>query len=272
MPLPPKHTSGNRALIERLAGHVAHLLNAGVDGRVEVSPAALDVKLTALLSGQGRKGAEYRDGLLGFQLAGAGREPAELAQVYLDLVLNRRLMLAGAKERHVAHDLFVLLCRRGAADSWAESEFVRSNVHPLPKSREVPADFRSVADRLARISNELMPRNPAKRKRDAKGPLLLTAGPAKAEVADELPAWTAILSSPYWQKQLSPGAPFNELASLVIKAFESANTHYGALLRLGLSPFDWMDTLTINTAKDASSFLTSVKAKAAQGRSRSADP
>jgi hypothetical protein len=259
MPL-SSHPAGNRALIERFGAHVAHLLNAGDGAAVEVKPFALYLRVIALLSGKGRKGPEYRDGLLGFWLPGADRTAEQLAQVYLDGVLERRLMLARGNEQHIAHELFALLCHRGVADGWEASQLARAKSLPAVPAAMAPAplDFESVAVRLAKIDKGLSRGNPAKATAEAKGPLLLLAGQGQAEVADELSAWKAIITSPVRQRQLveGEGEAFHELWSLVIKAFETANVHYGTLLRLGLPPFDWADTLSINTARAVSRFLT----------------
>ena len=56
---------------------------------------------------------------------------------------------------------------------------------------------------------------------------------------------------------------FDELCSLMIKAVETANAPYGALVTLGLSPIDWSEELSVNTAKKVSAFLSDVRLRAA---------
>jgi hypothetical protein len=48
----------------------------------------------------------------------------------------------------------------------------------------------------------------------------------------------------------------------VIKAVEAANAHYGSLVTLRLSPLDWGEELSINTAKKVSAFMSEVRAEA----------
>ena len=69
----------------------------------------------------------------------------------------------------------------------------------------------------------------------------------------------SLSSGPFKLGKLSPGEPFNAFCSLVIKAVENANERYGAILRLGLSPLDWGDDLTVNTAKHVSAFLSAAR-------------
>ena len=104
MPRPPSSVTG-RELVARLAAHIAFLMNDGADRVVEVKPFALFQHLIALLSGRGPLGAAYRDGLLAYRLAAADRSEEEVAQAYIDRVLDRGFMLARADHQHIAHRL-----------------------------------------------------------------------------------------------------------------------------------------------------------------------
>jgi hypothetical protein len=80
--------------------------------------------------------------------------------------------------------------------------------------------------------------------------------------------WGSISSAPLRLKPLAPGAEFNAFCSTVIKAVEAANAPYGAILSLGLSPFDWAEALSVNTAKKVSSFLSVVRQRQGKEESR----
>ena len=251
--------SSGRQLVARLAAHVAFLLNAGKDGMVEVKPFALFQDLLALLAGRGDKGAVYRDGLVSYRLNAADRSAEEVAQAYIDRVLDRGFMLARAEHLHIAHHLFAQLCQRGAAPGWSSTAVRRGNVEAVA-AVNTPADFTIVADRMKFLDKAISPGNPAQSTREMYGPLMLSAGHGNSiEVPEELSAWKAIIHSPAKQIVLETGAPFDRLCSTMIKAFEAANAHYGALVRLGLPPLDWMDAVSINTAKALSAFVTEVK-------------
>ena len=51
---------------------------------------------------------------------------------------------------------------------------------------------------------------------------------------------------------------FDQFCSLMIKAVETANAHYGCLVRLWLSPQDWRG-ITLNTCKQVSAFVSAVR-------------
>jgi hypothetical protein len=89
----------------------------------------------------------------------------------------------------------------------------------------------------------------------------MRVGASAIEVPEELSLWEAICAAPHTLRLLA-GAEFDEFCSLMIKAFEAANAHYGALVTLRLSPQDWAEELTVNTAKKISAFLSEVRALA----------
>src|SRR5262249_37899333 len=55
---------------------------------------------------------------------------------------------------------------------------------------------------------------------------------------------------------------FDAFCSLIIKALETANAPYGALVILRLSPLDWAEELSLNTAKKVSAFISEVRDRA----------
>lgn len=267
--------ASNRLLVQKFAAHLAHLLNEGEDV-VEVSLFALYQRLLRTLAGaeSGTTGARYRDGLTGFALVGADGTPDEVAQKYFDCVLDRPLHLARDKEVHMGHALFLALCRRGLDPLWEGAGLVRHSASPPEKPQPVPPDFGEVDERLGRLEATVSKGNPALATREKLGALYLNAGAGTAEVAEELAVWKAVSCGPSRLRKLEKGAPFNRFCSVVIKAVEAANAPYGAILSLGLSPFDWGDVLTVNTAKKVSTFLNAVREDSegdAEGRGNLAD-
>jgi hypothetical protein len=247
-----------RTLVERFAAHLAHLLNtASTKNTVEVQTFRIYSGVTTMLAGRGHAGILYRDVLLGFRLA-ADRSPEQVAATYIDTVLDRRMMLARAEPKHCAHLLFEMLCRRGTSPEWPNSRLERSVVSS-PGGTGASADFGAVSDRLARLDLSISPGNPAKSMREKKGALYLTAGGATAEVQDELSALKAINCSPSQQRVLADGAEFNRLCSQTIKVVEAADAHYAALLRIGLFPADWADTVNVNLAKSISASVADIR-------------
>jgi hypothetical protein len=110
-----------------------------------------------------------------------------------------------------------------------------------------------------RHSGQISAGNPAASTRAEFGPLYLKLGCAGIEVAEELSLWEAITCAPRSLRALSPGE-FDAFCSLMIKALETANAHYGALVTLRLSPKDWAEELSVNTAKKLSAFLSEARA------------
>lgn len=251
---------GGRKLVERLGAHIAFLLNNATGDLVEVKPFALFTHLIALLAGRGPGGEVYRDGVVAYQLAGADRSADEAAQAYIDRVLDRGIFLARDNHLHIAHELFQHLCQRGVADGWAETVVTRDGSAGGP----TPSDFKAVADRLDRLDKAISPGNPAQSTRAKAGVLELRTDRQSVEIAEELSAWKAIVASPNRQRVLREGPDFDRLCSLMIKAVEAANAHYGALVRLGLPPLDWMEAVSINTAKGLSAFISELKAPTGQ--------
>jgi hypothetical protein len=245
--------------IDRFAAHLAHLLNSG-DEVVVIRPFALHTTLIKTLAGGSEDGGgRYRENLLGHGIVGGDREPEELAERYFDAVLKRRMHLARDNVVHKAHELFLAICRRGVLPGWPEARLQRGRGGESNRAGDPPRDFASLRDRLGRLDCSVSRSNPATTLRERDGPLRLHAGSASAEVPDELCVWDAVSSGPFMLTKLDPGEPFNAFCSLVIKAVENANEHYGRILGLGLSPLDWAGDLTVNTAKQASAFLTAAR-------------
>jgi hypothetical protein len=119
---------------------------------------------------------------------------------------------------------------------------------------------------MQRQQGRISPGNPASSTRAEQGPLYLRLGESGSgsEVAEELSLWDAICGAPRVLRVLAR-PQFDEFCSLVIKAVETANAPYGALVTLGLSPVDWSDELSVNTAKKISAFMTDVRGAASAG-------
>jgi hypothetical protein len=81
-------------------------------------------------------------------------------------------------------------------------------------------------------------------------------GAATCEVAEELSIWNAIKAAPRRLSRVE-GAEFDAFCSLLIKALEVANAHWGTLVGLGLSPVEWSEVVSLNTAKKLSAFVRS---------------
>src|SRR5262249_19130295 len=76
---------------------------------------------------------------------------------------------------------------------------------------------------------DISPGNAAASTRADFGRLYLRLGSSGVEVAEELSLWEAIICSPHKLRVLSP-PEFERFCGLMIKAVETANAHYGALV------------------------------------------
>src|SRR5262249_15312430 len=97
----------------------------------------------------------------------------------------------------------------------------------------------------------ISPGNAAASTRAEFGPLYLRLGSSGVEVAEELSLWEAIICAPHKLRPLTP-PEFDPFCSLMIKALETANAHYGALVTLGLSPRDWAEEVGVTDAGEVS--------------------
>lgn len=259
-------SSGRRYIVQQFAAHLAHLLNNG-DECVEIKPFALFQTLTKTLASSGSHSGSnnYRDHLLGYNLVAADAAIEYVAQKYFDAVLDRALFIARSNSVHTAHILFETLCRRGQ-DAWKECKLERN--HHIDDARmnnnDGPRGFSDVSVRLGRLPKQISPGNPALSRNADEGPIYLAAADAFAEVAEEMSVWGAISCCPEKLEKLENGPEFNKFCSLVIKTVEAANAPYGAIISLGLSPFDWADEITINTAKKISAFIHEVNSRQAE--------
>jgi hypothetical protein len=261
--VPEGHLPSNRRLVQRFAAHLAHVLNDGNEV-VTVQAFALFTRLTATLERR-EKGSDSGpyDGLTGLRVLGPGTTPQEAALAYFDHVLKRPLQLARDEPLHKGHAVFLALCRRGRDPAWPQADLKRTVAKPAAGTANPPAEFVSVADRLARLSPGISDGNPAKSTRASLGPLFLHAGGAATEVAEEMSLWDATTCAPARLNVLARGPQFNGFCSAMIKVLEAANARYGTLIALGLSPRDWQD-LSVNTAKKVSAFLSAARAKGAE--------
>ena len=239
------------SLVTDFAAHLAFLLNTG-NGQTELNFFSLQTTLLRTLTNPSNRR------LIGAGLFDKCKEPEEVAQRYFDAVVDRRLMLARANHTHKGHEFYLALCRRGIASGWSGAELTRNNARP-GTAHDAPCDFASVAARLGKVDKSITVGNPAAKTREAAGPLNVVAAAGHAEVAEELSVWKAICCSPLKQRILQLGPPFDAFCSIVIKVVEAANAPFGTILSLGLSPYDWGDELSTNTAKKLGSFLTDVR-------------
>lgn len=260
-----------RRLVELFAAHLAHLLNSGSEV-VDVQPFQLYRRLIATLTARrDERAGAYGNHLVGWRRLGPDYAPEEAAEAYFERVLRRPLFLARAEPTHKAHEMFLALCRRGLDARWASAELTRSLIAPDRSggpgaaSYGAPADYASVADRLARLDMSVSPGNPAARTREMAGPLFLSVAMTRSDVAEEMSVWAAIICAPSRLTYLTPGSEFNSFCALVIKAVETANAPYAAILSLGLSPLAWSGELSVNTAKKVSAFLAEVRTNANAG-------
>ena len=251
-------TSGRYVLI-RFAAHLAHRLNAGH----ELNLGALYRQLIDLLAG-GMQPPEtpnaYRDRLVCAHLLGPDVDAEHAAVSYFERVVNRRLFLARAERTHKAHLLLLQQCRRGLDPVWRTSQLVRSRSRPRnDRVAKNALGISEISERLAEMvaSSKISEGNPAANTRAEHGHLWLTIGNVSLEVPEELSIWNAIAAGPR-QLEVLAGVEFDAFCSLLIKALETANAHWGALVGIGLSPLAWSGALSLNTAKRISAFLSSV--------------
>jgi hypothetical protein len=258
-----------RLIVQRFAAHLAYLLNSG-ERTVSLNSGELYRKLLRTLSGgeKGRGGGggnPYVETLVAAHLLGPDVSADQAASVYFERVINRPLYLARNLHCHKAHELLFALCRRGLDERWNAAELARSLAPIEIGSCDLPVDFEDVVGRLRDVSQQhkgvISAGNAAASTRAEFGPLYLRIGSSGVEVAEELSLWEAIICAPQ-QLRLLPAPEFDQFCSLLIKAIETANAHYGALVTLGLSPQDWAEELSVNTAKKLSAFLSEVRAQA----------
>ncbi len=242
-----------RRLVEQLAAHLAHLLNAGAGDAVRLEPFEVYGPLTRTLASPG-----YQR-LIGFGLAGPETSAEQAAQRYFDAVLDRRLFLKGNEQSHKGHALLLAMCRRGVAEGWATAVLQRILKEPSAQPAACPGDFPTVAGRLAKIDHSVSPGNPAATTQAKCGPLYLEVGSHRARMPEELSVWQGITSAPEDVRKLEPGRQFDAFCSLVIKAVEAANASFAALVAIGLSPYDWAGEITTNTAKKLGAFLSDLR-------------
>ncbi len=249
-----------RTLLDDFAAHLTHKLDAGTAGIVTMEPGRWYRELIDLLAGQGHRGQVYYAHLVSGALAAADRSPEETATAYFTMVLERRLLLAAGEEMHLGHKLLRRLCRRGVERGWSAAEMRRSKGAVAAASRFAePRDFPDVAAALAAIDPTTSKGSAAPNTIKAKGPLWLTVEDEHAaNVPEEISIWQAIVASPRKQRASATKAEFDEVCSLMINALDTANKHYGFLVRLGLPPIDWASELTTNTLRQLSKFKTAV--------------
>ena len=260
--------ASGRLVVQKFAAHLAYLLNSG-DRTVTLNAGDLYRKLLRTLSGgTGRRGEgnPYVERLVAVHLLGPDMSPDQAANAYFERVLDRPLYLARRAHHHKGHDVLLALCRRGVDARWKAADLGRSST-PLGEAglRDLPPDFEDVRTRLSEVRDRhkghISPGNPAASTRAEYGPLYLRLASTGTEVAEELSLWEAICGGPQGLRVLDP-LEFDAFCSLIIKALETANAHYGALVTLRLSPLDWAEELSVNTAKKVSAFLSEVRAVA----------
>ena len=246
-------------LVQTLAAHLARLADPA-NGRIEAH--AIERQLLATLSGPAdpKVRHRYRDTLLGYQLVAARMSPEEAAQRYIDDVLRRRLQVARASPLQKAHEVFAMQCRRGVDAEWRSATVMRARKAPTAEGA-MPTGFADVEQNLGRLEKRISPKSPAEGTRARTGPIWLSAGGGVVEVAEELSVWHGATCGPDIVTPFGGKGPsFDALCALTIQAVETANAHWSALLCLGLSPFDWADAVSVNTAKKASAFRSVVRA------------
>jgi hypothetical protein len=249
-----------RRQVQRLAAHLAHLLNEG-ESVVSVQPGVLYERLIRTLEQRydGADDGPY-DGLIATRLTGGDAERA--AEQYINQVFRRRLYLARNEHLHQGHKLFKALCRRGLHDAWLRADVIRERgtVSKEAATASLADDVTCVLTGLAALAHGISEGNPARTTRVAFGPLYLVVAGVFTEVPEEMSIWDAISSAPGKLRRL-PGktGEFNAFCSLAIKALEAADARYSAIVALGLPPAEWED-LSLNTAKKTSAFLSDIRA------------
>lgn len=274
------HATSHRRLVLRFAACIAHLLNSGHDGTAVVQPGLIYQRLTRMLArrvdhrrGGNRDVTDYKPLVGGGVFSdrnwdedGAARD--QIAEIYFEYVLDKRLFLARDAHMHKGHELFHRLCRRGEGPGWEAASLGRectaiTSVVPIGVQ---PSGYGDVSNGLYSLPIDISDGNPARSTQAEVGPLYLRVPGSVHWVAEEMSVWGALKSSPRRLRRLAPGDEFNEFCGLVIKAVETANAHYGALVSLGLSPVDWRE-LSVNTAKKLSAFLGDVRRLAEENKS-----
>lgn len=238
-------------IVDRLAAHLAHLLNDADAEHIWLEPGVIYARLMQVLA------TRYAATLL-FQPSYAWRMSAdEAADRYFDSTICRKLKLSGKAPWSVAHRLYLALVRRLPAEGWQAAELVRC---PVPTGVPPSLATQALATRLDKVGRGISAGNAAQQIRDRDGPLWIRAGDLWLALPEEMSLWDALLAIPPRLRALPAGEPFNAFCSVMIDALRTANRPVQELLALGhgLCPFDWLDAVSTSQVRSLRRFLATL--------------
>jgi hypothetical protein len=187
----------------------------------------------------------------------------EAATRYFDATLSRRVMLTGAVQLSVTHQVFGAMCRRGWSRGWEAATVARTPPAAIggDASEDRPADFDEVEERLRKLPQELSRGSASATLSARHGPIILAALRGQAPVPEQMSAWDAVVTGPRRLRVLSAGPEFNRFCSVIINCVRTTNRPVAELLglRRGLCPFDWLEVLSIQQVRALKRFLASVE-------------
>ncbi|MCI4666305.1 MAG: hypothetical protein MRY74_16475 [Neomegalonema sp.] len=232
------------------AQHIAHLLNKrDDDGLVRINPWRLFLRLEqTLLRG---RGGGYVLKLVGLRTMGLNpdrmSDREDGVARWFDAVMERPLEIHSSRDRHKAHDLLEALVRRSP-----EFGPARLERRPSDSAAAAQGPAQGLYARLAQFEKRAP--DPAVGRRGAalrreQGPLMLIIGDAAAPTPETLSVWSALSLIPSVMRPLE-GDEALAFSYLMIQLIETADERWNSIRRLGLSPPEWIEDLSINRARD----------------------
>ena len=266
----------------KFAARLARLVNSpDEDGRIRIEPWLIEREIIEILIEPYYLAALVGGPELGMRMPRAKsprgytqqeRLEAEVAAAkWLEHVLDRSLKTHARRETHTGHQVFLDLVRQG--EGIATAEFVRKS-EAGSRVDFLPAAIKGVFTALRRLEVRYQgTEGPVGWARQNIGPLFLVANQAPAQVIERMSLWNAIECAPK-TGIVRTKRDMDTTVNLFRQAVETTAKHWSALLRLKLSPPDWMepqdweetaafDTLNTNQAMEAANMLSRARAHAA---------
>lgn len=240
-------------LLDRLAAHLAHLLNESGSDSSWIEPGAIYSDLLGVIS------TRYAGPLLYIGRYEWRMDAEEAAVRYFDATISRPLKLSGRSPFSSAHRAFLALVQRLPAPGWREAQLTRA--HEAPRaitSVLIPAAaVEGLQARIGRLDPSVSSGNAAQSLRKRDGPLWLHAGTVAIEVPEEMSLWDAIVTIPPRVMSLPDGEAFNQFCGCIIDVMRTANRPVQEVLGLGhgLCPFDWLDVLSTSQVRSLRKYI-----------------
>lgn len=242
---------------DRFAAFLAHCLNSAEFSSVNVDRGSLHNLLTDALS------TRYAEPMLHHPGYAWSMSAEEAADRYLQISVWRPLQLSPRVQVSIAHRLLEAICHRGVEPLWSDATVARELEPPpgesVPRAipKAVQKEFTRCSQALSMLPDRISPGSPSPSIRARFGAVVLRLYTLNAKVVEEISIWDAVECGPTTLNSLPPGKSFNDFCCLMIDAIRTAHRPYQELVGLGrgLSPFDWMDALSIQQTRALRKFL-----------------